>query len=223
MRVIWIVLGFCLMFTSQTNARLNCDEALDTLKAGNKKFETLEYLRISTGHEERAALASAQYPFAAIVACSDSRLPPELVFNQSLGDLFVVRLAGNVVDNLAVATLEYGVQELGICLIVVLGHENCGAVKAAIQMERMGPAPKSHIGELVQKIWPAVRQAKAELPDSSEQELLNRTIQDNAKNVAQEIAKQSDVIRSALSEGRLKIVSAEYFISTGKVNWLDGS
>ena len=157
----------------------------------------------------REATVAGQHPIAVIVGCSDSRTPPEILFRQNLGRLFVVRTAGNVVDDVALGSIEYAVEHLGVRLVVVLGHTHCGAVKATVAGGHVPP----HISSIVRKIQPAVKQAKSEQGD-----LLANAIRDNALHVATQI-RQDGAIPKEISG--LKVVPAVYDIQTGKVRWLE--
>jgi len=181
--------------------------ALAKLKEGNLRFATNEVSKGKPTAARRKETAQAQHPFAIIVACSDSRSGPELVFDQNLGELFVVRTAGNLVDDHGLGTIEYGVAVLGARLIVVLGHARCGAVKAALASDH---AP-GHINSLVRDIQPAVKAAKGKPGDS-----LDATITENARLVAAQIKAKAEL--GDLSK-EVRIVAAVYNFDTGKVEW----
>jgi carbonic anhydrase len=188
-------------------ASVPADAALAKLKEGNFRFATSEVSKGKPVAARRTETAQKQHPFAIIIACADSRTPPELVFDQNLGDLFVIRTAGNLVDDHALGSIEYGVTALGARLIVVLGHERCGAVKAALASEH---AP-GHIESLVRDIQPAIKAAKGKPGDQ-----LDAAITENAHQVAAEIkakAELGDVSKE------VRIVSAVYDLDTGKVAW----
>jgi len=183
------------------------DAALAKLTEGNKRFADR---KVSTGKPtaaRRAETAQTQHPFAIIVGCADSRTSPEIVFDQNLGDLFVVRTAGNLVDDYALGTIEYGVEHLGARLVVVLGHQRCGAVKAALESES---AP-GHINALVRDIQPAVKAVKNKQGDA-----LANAAHENALEVAEKIRKNVEV--GELSS-QIRVVSGYYNLDTGKVEW----
>src|SRR5216683_1840927 len=159
-------------------ASVSADNALAKLKEGNLRFATSEVSQSKPTAARRAATAQAQHPFAIIVGCADSRIPPELVFDQNLGDLFVIRTAGNLVDDHALGSIEYAVAHAGARLIVVLGHTRCGAVTAALESDH---AP-GHIQSLVRDIQPAVKAAKGKPGDA-----LAATVTENARQVAAQI------------------------------------
>ena len=183
------------------------DAALAKLTEGNKRFADS---KVSTGKPtaaRRAETAQTQHPFAIIVGCADSRTSPEIVFDQNLGDLFVVRTAGNLVDDYALGTIEYGVEHLGARLVVVLGHQRCGAVKAALESES---AP-GHINALVRDIQPAVKAVKNKQGDA-----LANAAHENALEVAEKIRKNVEV--GELSS-QIRVMSGYYNLDTGKVEW----
>src|SRR6266436_428855 len=163
--------------------------------------------------KRRAELTKSQHPFAAIVGCSDSRVPPEIVFDQGLGDLFVCRVAGNVVDDHSLGSIEYAVDHLGVRLIVVLGHQDCGAVKAAKEtIAAKGKAP-GHIQSLVIAIRPAV---EATVKDD-----LKTTVEANVKNVVQALRSSTPILKAKVDSGDVRVVGAYYSLDTGAVNFLE--
>ena len=155
----------------------------------------------------RIATTKAQHPFAIIVACADSRTPPEIIFDQNIGDLFVVRTAGNLVDDFALGSIEYAVEHLGSRLIIVLGHERCGAVQAALA----GGSAPGHIEALVQAIQPAVAASKGKPGDP-----LTNAVHQNDADVATKIRKQAELGDLA---SQVRIVQGYYNLDTGKVEW----
>jgi carbonic anhydrase len=191
------------------------EEALALLMAGNER-----YVAGRAGHPNltlarRTEVAAGQHPFASILACADSRVAPELIFDQGLGDLFTVRVAGNVVDDPVLASLEYSVIHLGSTLIMVLGHERCGAVKATADAlaGKGDPADAgTKIGALAGLITPAVRAVPMGVADP-----LDAAISLNAARTAQEIFAQSGPLRARVLAGALKIVAARYDLDDGRV------
>jgi carbonic anhydrase len=183
------------------------DAALARLKAGNQRFA---HAATSSGKPTaalRAETAKGQHPFAIIVGCADSRTAPEIIFDQTIGDLFVVRTAGNLVDDYALGSIEYGVEHLGARLIVVLGHQNCGAVQAALAG---GDAP-GHIHSLVSAIQPAVQATKGKAGDP-----LANAIHENDALVAEKIRKKA---RFGELAAQVQVVEGYYDLHTGKVEW----
>lgn len=187
-------------------------EAITLLQAGNERFVKGEIAVKDVGATRREELAKGQEPFAVVVTCSDSRVPPEIVFDQALGDVFVVRVAGNVIDEVALGSVEYAVEHLESPAIIVLGHESCGAVKATVAG---GKAPGS-VGAIVKMIQPAVDAAKklgvakAMLPEEAADE-----------NVANQLEtlKDSRILAEKLKEKELVIKGAKYHLDSGEVEW----
>jgi len=188
-------------------ASVSADAALAKLKEGNLRFASSEVSQSKPTAARRAETAQEQHPFAIILGCADSRTAPELIFDQNLGDLFVIRTAGNLVDDHALGSIEYAVAHLGARLVVVLGHQRCGAVKAALESDH---AP-GHIESLVRDIQPAVKAAKGKPGDA-----LSATVTENARQVAAQIK-----AKAALGDlaKEVRIVSAVYDLDTGKIDW----
>jgi carbonic anhydrase len=196
---------------------LTPDQALRLMKEGNDNYRTDAPYRGTQGRERRVELARGQAPFCVLVGCSDSRVPPELLFGRGLGELFIVRNAGNTVDTAALGSIEYGVGVLGCPLIVVLGHEACGAVAAAVDVVEKGTTFPGVIGEMVQPIIPAVLEARR----MSGGTLLDNSIVSNAKRVANRLVTQSSVLQESVRGGKLKVVPARYDLDDGDVDFFD--
>jgi carbonic anhydrase len=192
-----------------TTPSVGPDEALSRLKAGNERFATSKVSAGKPVAARRAETAKEQHPFAIVVACADSRSAPEIVFDQNIGDLFVVRTAGNLVDDYALGSIEYAVEHLGARLIVVLGHQRCGAVKAALA----GGSAPGHINSLVRDIQPAVAESKGKEGDG-----LTNAIHENDAQVAAKIRKQAQLGEHA---SQVRIVEGYYDLDTGKVEWTE--
>jgi carbonic anhydrase len=195
------------MAADPTTQSVGPDEALARLKAGNERFAKS---KVSTGKPvaaRRAETAKEQHPFAIVVACADSRSAPEIIFDQTIGDLFVIRTAGNLVDDYALGSIEYAVDHLGTRLIVVLGHERCGAVTAALA----GGSAPGHINSLVRDIQPAVVAAKGKEGDA-----LANAIRENDAQVATKIRNQAQLGQLA---SQVRVVEGYYDLDTGKVEW----
>jgi carbonic anhydrase len=188
------------------------DDALKRLQDGNARYAANSPTNkdYSAG---RAARASAQYPFASIVSCADSRVAPELAFDQGPGDLFVVRVAGNFVNEDGLASLEYGSLVLGVPLIMVLGHSNCGAVNATIKAVKDGTTLPGHLPSLINAIRPAVLAAQAKNPA----DLLAEATAENVRLSVKTLQTARPILSDLVSAGKLKVVGAVYNIASGKV------
>src|SRR5206468_4692165 len=188
-------------------------EAISKLKEGNGRYTSgnLQYPGQTT--ERRTELAKTQHPYAAIVCCSDSRVPPEVVFDQGLGDLFIVRVAGNVINDEGLGSMEYSVDHLGTRLILVLGHQSCGAVKAAREtIAAKGKAP-GHIESLVTAIKPAV--------EATAKDDLETTVKANVKNVVQALRSSTPILKAEVDSGKIQVIGGYYSLDTGAVTFLD--
>lgn len=194
-----------------TTSPPNAAQALQRLIEGNERYTSAHAVHPHESARYRSELVSGQHPFAVILGCADSRVPPELLFDQGFGDLFVIRVAGNLVDDLTLASIEYAVCMLDVSLVVVLGHSQCGAVSAAVDHADHDELP-GHLPSLVADIQPAVESVRAEPGD-----LLDNAIRFNTQESVRKLV-ESD----CLSEyDRLKIVAAHYDLATGKVEFLD--
>ena len=191
------------------------DESFLKLLEGNKRFISNQLTTKDCSTEKRQELTKGQHPFATVLACSDSRVAPESIFDQGLGDVFIVRVAGNVVEPTTLGSIEYGAEHLHTPLLVILGHESCGAVKATLEAKGK---PEGNIGAILKKIMPAVNTAKKAKKDPDE--TLNLAVQENVRNTYKDIMK-SKIIRELVHEGKLKVVAAEYYLGTGKVELID--
>ncbi|HNY32216.1 MAG TPA: carbonic anhydrase [Fibrobacteria bacterium] len=197
------------------SAGVTPDEALARLLEGNKRFVANKRFHPNEGLEQRAKLANGQWPFAAVLGCADSRVPPEILFDHGLGDIFTVRVAGNIVEDAGSGSMEYAVEHLGVPLIVVLGHERCGAVKATIEaLESKGEVP-GHIGELVRKLKPAVEAATSQPGDR-----MDNAVRENARRMAAELANSEPILKEKVKEGKLKVVAMRYDLDSGIVELL---
>ena len=197
---------------SERPDNLSAAEALDQLEAGNQRFVSGASQHPHCDPARRAELAGGQRPFATVVTCADSRVPVELVFDQGLGDVFVIRVAGNIADDAVLGSIEYASMHLGVNLVVVMGHQSCGAVGAAVD----GSATGTHIDSLIDAIAPAVAEAKAEGSD----DLLERSVHANATMVSTQI-RESQPVLAGLGEQGVAVRPAYYSLETGEVSWLD--
>ena len=189
----------------------NADEALQRLLEGNERYVANKSTNLNESQSRRVELAKGQNPFATIFSCVDSRVPPELVFDRGLGDLFVIRTAGQVIDNAVLGSLEFGVAELKIPLLMVLGHESCGAVKATIEAVEHNATAEAEINWLVDGIRPAVEEAKMQPGD-----LLDNAVKANVSLTVERL-KASAILSEAVENGELKIVGARYDLDFGVV------
>jgi carbonic anhydrase len=192
------------------------DEALARLKAGNEKFVKAPQLCENDLLKQREGVAKSQSPWATVLTCSDSRVTPELIFGGlNLGELFVCRNAGNMADTATMGTIEYGAEHLGSQLIVVLGHERCGAVAAACEVAEKGTKFPGSIGPMVGEIVPAAKDLLGKGGD-----YVDNVVRESAKRTAAKIANESEIIKELAHEGKVKIVYARYDLDSGIVDFL---
>jgi carbonic anhydrase len=187
---------------------MDSSAARQKLIDGNQRFVTSQMLHPRQSAERRVEVSSGQRPFAAVLSCADSRVPPEIIFDQGIGDLFVVRVAGNVVDDMVLGSLEYAVAHLHIPLIAVVGHTRCGAVNAALAAS--GKA-EGHVDTIISAIEPAI-QAVGKGSGNADQ-----VVRANAVNMADRLRNAPPILRDATANDRLQIVAACYDIQTGVV------
>ena len=192
------------------------DDVLKLLKAGNERFQKDKLLGVDLSSAKRESLVDGQNPSAIIITCSDSRVPPELIFNQGLGDLFVIRVGGNVIDKIGLGSVEYAVKYFKTPLIVVMGHEHCGAVEAAVNDN--GKKEHGNIRAIINKIQPSAKKVKSK--KLSGEELIEEVINENIKNSSREL-KKSKIIKEELKKGNVKIVEAKYILKSGEVKWFN--
>lgn len=193
------------------NRRTAPADPLVRLLEGNARFRSAMALHPDQSPGRRFSLTMGQHPFACVLTCADSRVPPELIFDEGLGDLFVIRVAGNIADDAVLGSIEYAVSHLKVPLVMVLGHEKCGAVEAALRGERPG-----HVRSLVRAIRPAVAEARR-LPGDP----LDQAVRQNARLVARQIRDSAPVLRGFVAAGRLRVVAARYSLDGGDVALLD--
>ena len=206
--VVAMVLVMSTALANGTEIGVNADQAMQMLVDGNKRFTTEKYADNNIGQMRREELTKGQHPFAIIVSCSDSRVPPELIFDEGLGELFVIRTAGEVVDDVAIGSIEYAIEHLGVKLVVVLGHEGCGAVKATLA----GGEVPGHIVAIANAIAPAVNQAKLQQGD-----LYTNSIKANVDLIVDKLKTSEPIIKETIAKDHVKIVGAVYELETGKI------
>jgi carbonic anhydrase len=195
----------------QEKPALSAEQALRLLKKGNEKFVADMPAAQNLGAERRRELAKGQNPFAIVLTCADSRVTPEFNFNQGLGDIFVLRVAGNIADPFELGSIEYAVEHLQVPLVVILGHEKCGAVEAALGEQK----PAGNLGKLIDEIH-----VGSDLP-KEKSAALAAAVKNNARNQAETLTKRSEVIKEFVEHKRLQVVSGVYSLTTGKVEWLE--
>ncbi len=188
---------------------ISWQDALARLKKGNENFVADHLDGRLQNSSRRSELTSGQDPFAIILSCADSRVVPELAFDTGLGELFVIRVAGNVANTSTIASIEYAVANLKAHLIVVMGHESCGAITAALA----GGDNGHNLNHLLQHVNPAL--------EASEDKSVNNVVKMNAKMTGKELEERSDIISKAVKAGNTRIVSAYYNLKTGKVDFMD--
>ena len=208
-----LALGVSLLARADAPSSVTADEALKTLLAGNERFVRGHLTSVTSREiaQRRAELVHGQKPFAIVLCCSDSRVGPEIVFDQELGNIFVVRTAGEVLDAAGIGSIEYAVAHLGSPLLVVLGHEHCGAVAAAVADAK----EPGNIADIVKAIRPAVEQSR-ELPGDP----LANAIRANALDIAARLRNTSPVISEKVKAGKLSVIAAVLSLKTGQVELL---
>lgn len=206
----------CAVFTPDRQKSTTPDDAIGRLKAGNERFTAGKSINCDLMAQVKQT-ASSQSPFAAIVGCIDSRVTPELVFDQRIGDVFCARVAGNIVNTDIIGSLEYSTKVSGAKAIVVLGHNFCGAIKSAVDDVKLG-----NITTLLRNFRPALATlTKADgHRDSHNNPLVQKVAEANARLTAESLPKRSRIIKALVETGQLKIAAAMHDITTGKVTWL---
>jgi carbonic anhydrase len=205
---------------------VSSDEALQKLMDGNKNYiENKLTNAAKSDSATRASLAKSQKPYAVILTCSDSRVPPEIIFDKGLGELFVVRVAGNIPDPVVLGSIEYAVEHLGSALIMVLGHERCGAVTATVDANGKSTG-SANIDAIIKVIEPNVKSAtgncaactgEKNCADTKKNEFVECVIDDNAKTVAAGLTMKSEILKHLVNEKKIKIVAAKYDLDDGIV------
>ena len=212
-----LLLGcFALALASSGGPGLTADEALAKLKEGNMRYVAQASVAPHQDAARRHETATGgQHPFATILSCADSRVPLEIVFDQGVGDIFAVRVAGNVAAVDELGTMEYGAEHLAVPLIVVLGHTKCGAVTAVVKNEPV----TENIGQLVAPIVPAVKSVKSRFASASLDEVISKSIEANVWQAISDIYAKSPLLKKMAAAGKVKVVGALYDIDSGKVQW----
>jgi carbonic anhydrase len=196
---------------------VTAQEAIRLLQEGNSRFAIGWPQRPNQQPERRTETSrTGQHPIAGVISCSDSRVPPEILFDRGIGDLFVVRVAGNVAGVSEIGSMEYAVEHLGIPLVVVMGHSQCGAVTAVAANQQVSGS----IAELAKKIVPAVEKTKKAFPELTGNALVEEASHANILRTIEDLFRHSLVIRHAVTEGFVEVVAAFYDINDGKVTWM---
>jgi len=209
-----VLVGVTAVATASAESTRSPEVSLERLKAGNARFVANPASMLPITFATRDAQAKGQAPWATVLSCADSRVPVEVVFNVGLGDLFVVRTAGQVADKAVLASVEYGAQHLGVPLVLVLGHESCGAVKAAIDATPGSPSMGPNLDALVAAIKPSFRRlgAAASAPPMKDAVLAN------VDEIAASLLAQSEILRGLASQKKLLVVGGYYELETGEVH-----
>jgi len=195
------------------------DEAIARLKEGNARFAAMKRLKDpGVGPEIRKELTKGQWPYATILSCSDSRVPPELIFDEGLGRLFIIRVAGNIINPALLGSIEYASLHSTSRLIVVMGHESCGAVGAAVHAFEHGGKETPGIEDIINRLMPAVKKAHKET-GASGKALVEAAAKENVRMVVKQISEESPPLSKMQKKGELKIIGAYYYLGSGKVEF----
>ena len=193
------------------------DQALEALKNGNRSFATDSPVRAVQGRERRIEIALGQTPFCVLVSCSDSRVSPEILFGRGLGELFIVRNAGNTVDTVALGSIEYAVSQLGVPLILVMGHSRCGAVQAAVDVVTNNTVYPGAIGRMIEPIVPAALRVRDKPGD-----LVENAVRANVDRIVERLRTASEpAILDPQKGGKLRVVGAAYSLDNGTVDFFN--
>jgi carbonic anhydrase len=203
---------------------ISARDALELLRAGNRRFASDDHQRETiTSRVRRRELAAGQEPFAIILGCSDSRVPAEIIFDQGLGDLFVIRVAGNIVAPSQIGSIEFAAARFGTRLVVVLGHSQCGAVQATIEELRLRSDEQSrNLRSIVSRIRPAVEPLLATPYADDPQALMNQAVRSNIRISASHLRHGSEILEQLIETDGLMVIGAEYNLETGIVEFFDG-
>lgn len=214
LKMLTIGIAFSLTTTfvnASTPDNISAEEALSKLKEGNKHFVNMKMQHPDVDKARRAEMEKGQHPFVAIISCSDSRVPPELIFDQGLGDIFEIRNAGNVLDEHVIGSVEYAIVHLGVKLVLVMGHKDCGAVTATVHDVK----ESKYIQSLTDSIKPAVEKAHQLQGD-----VIDNAVKIHAVSVAKNLIKNDKIISKYVKKHNVKIMPAYYDLHTGEVKFL---
>ena len=204
-------------------SKISAFDALERLREGNRRFTSGERgLDTLTGQKRRSALSSSQEPFAIVLGCSDSRVPAEIVFDQGLGDLFVIRVAGNIVAPSQIGSVEFAAERFGTRLVVVLGHSNCGAVQATVEeLRRPTDSHSRNLRSIVDRIRPSVEGLLSSGINLSHDELMQQACRANIRASANQLRHGSDIVEQLVQSDGLLVAGAEYMLETGVVEFFE--
>ena len=210
--------------TGSERVTRNALESLERLRQGNLRFVAAEGTRdLAVEHARRQELVRDQAPFAIVLGCSDSRVPAEIVFDQGLGDLFVIRVAGNIVAPSQVGSIEFAAERFSVRLVVVLGHSQCGAVMAAVESTRRPSSNGSpNLGFIVDRILPGVEPLVKKAVEQDPAQLLENAVKANISASCQQLRQGSEILERLIAESGLLVVGAEYSLESGRVEFFDG-
>lgn len=218
-RLVLALLGAALTCSAPVVARedatASTSSALDRLRRGNERFVSDPSTPLPVDESTRQAQTKGQAPFAIVLSCADSRVPPETIFNAGLGEIFIVRTAGHAVDKSVLASLEYAVEHLHAPLLVVMGHESCGAVKATLEARPDGPSMGPNLDYLVKSIRPAFDR----LTTPADLQHIREAILANVEQAVNDLLDRSEILRTAAVDGHVQIVGAYYELTTGRVRF----
>ena len=198
-------------------------EALQRLRDGNERFVSGECgLEARLSAARRAEVVASQHPFAIVLGCSDSRVPAEIVFDHGIGDLFVIRVAGNVVASSQIGSVEFAASHFGTRLVVVLGHSNCGAIAATIEaLESGGTAETEGLRSIMERVTPAVEPLLSEATDMGRERLIEDAVRANVRASAEALRRGSSLLESLARSSGLAVVGAEYSLASGRVDFFN--
>lgn len=195
---------------------LTPERALDVLMQGNQRFQASEGVNPDQSSERRAAVALGQAPLAIVLACADSRVAPELIFDQGLGDLYSVRIAGNILSATTLASIEYAAERIAPPLLMVIGHKACGAVKAAFTTIELGARAEGHVQSLIEALRPVI----GHVMDNAKDDIVDRSVRYNAEYQLEQIRRRSPSVNRLHRDGLMKLVAAYYDLDSGAVELL---
>ena len=202
---------------------ISAKEALERLREGNARFVSIKRNSDAlTSESRRRKVATGQEPFAVILGCSDSRVPAEIVFDQGLGDLFVIRVAGNIVAPSQIGSVEFAVDRFGTPLVVVLGHSNCGAITATIEELRLRTEERSrNLRSIVDRVRPSVSAIMDANPSMSLEDLVQQSVRANIRMSVNQLRHGSEILEQVIQSQKVMVVGAEYSLDTGVVDFFD--